>query len=104
MTSTVSVPTCEGEAQVGKDHTYNTYARGCRCLTCKAAKAEYMRVRRAEARDLAAFLRSRKPLHPFGSGSVAQYEERGCRCYECVQAATVKRMGEYDRRSARASA
>lgn len=82
-------------------HGYVPYTRGCRCAVCKVAKANYMRARRARARENAA-------RHTQGSdgsrptrgtawapgatryvapislhGTRAGYDEHGCRCEPC---------------------
>ena len=84
------------------DHGYNAYANGCRCEVCRAAKADYMRERRAAARKAAqkhtrsstgrrgAKGNARMPgatryVAPIAShGTRFGYEEHGCRCFDCT--------------------
>lgn len=69
-------------------HGYSGYTRGCKCPVCRAAKASYMRTRRAAAR-------ARSTAHTRASGIryVAQteshgtryaFDELGCRCASCT--------------------
>jgi hypothetical protein len=85
-------------------HGYSAYTRGCRCDVCRAAKADYMRERRAKARKEAQLhTRSSTGEHghrhtAFAPGSYRHeasipnhgtrygYEEAGCRCAECTAA------------------
>lgn len=87
-------PTGEGvRSEVSPHHgQYTRYTAGCRCTDCKAAKAAYMRQRRAAGRDAARARQSNTPLHPFGAGGRAAYLERGCRCFECREATTIARV------------
>lgn len=89
-----------GEAR----HGYGSYSHGCRCGVCRAAKADYMRDRRAAARARAqANTRSstgqrgaRESARAPGAyrnvasiekhGTRYGYEEAGCRCLECTDA------------------
>lgn len=88
------------------DHGYVRYSRGCRCDTCRQAKADYMRDRRAAARRTAqahtqsstgnrgsrftAFSpgASRHVVNTHKHGRYA-YDELGCRCEVCTTAKTV---------------
>lgn len=87
-------------------HGYNGYASGCRCEECRAAKADYMRARRARARALAqTYTVSSTGDRPNGTTATAPgatrnfahiehhgtrygYEEAGCRCNLCTAART----------------
>lgn len=71
------------------DHDYVSYTRGCRCRTCKTAKAAYSRGRRAAANALAAEVGHRTYTliaDNLTHGTRSTYEERGCRCDPCVNA------------------
>lgn len=61
-------------------HNYSGYSNGCRCGTCKDAKAGYMRERRATA-----YLEVAQSVPGITHGRFG-YEERGCRCDVCVAA------------------
>lgn len=68
-------------------HGYGPYTHGCRCDTCRAAKATYMRRRRAAAKlaaeaDPNRDVTTARVLH----GTRHAYEEHGCRCTSCTQA------------------
>jgi hypothetical protein len=85
-------------------HGYGRYTNGCRCEVCRKAKADYMRQRRAEARALAqrftstpdgkrpnwdnafAVGASRHLARVARHGTRYAYEEKGCRCRECLDA------------------
>lgn len=82
-------------------HGYGKYSHGCRCKTCREAKTEYMRKRRADARLLAqAHTSWAVKGGAWGNGAVRflapverhgtrfAYEERGCRCGDCTEART----------------
>jgi hypothetical protein len=62
-------------------HGYGAYTSGCRCDTCRDAKAAYMRGRRD-----AAYLRGPAVVTDprVRHGTRSAYEERGCRCDECA--------------------
>lgn len=85
---------------------HGTYARysshpGCRCDECRAAKANYMRERRANARRMAH--RHSVPGSPFVAdvkthGTRAAYEEHGCRCAPCRKARAVSDAETYAKR------
>jgi hypothetical protein len=68
-------------------HGYSGYTNGCRCDTCRAAKATYMRTRRAQARALAAATArlTGRPRHAPGVTHATSYAyfEKGCRCPAC---------------------
>ena len=86
------------------EHGYVAYTRGCRCDVCRAAKADYMRERRAAGRAnarlhtvsatgrrgqhynawLPGATRYIAPLERHGTR--AGYEEHGCRCVACTTA------------------
>jgi hypothetical protein len=61
-------------------HGYSGYSNGCRCETCRAAKADYMARRRADA-----YVTDSTPeADPdITHGTRSAYEERGCRCAQC---------------------
>jgi hypothetical protein len=87
-----------------KGHGYLSYTYGCRCATCRQGKADYMRERRAAARQAAEKhtqgsdgLRPKKNtarapgatrfLAPdVTHGTRYAYEEHGCRCFDCTDA------------------
>lgn len=69
-----------------RTHDYVGYTEGCRCDTCKAAKAEYMSARRAAA--------AADPVAAVSGvthGTRFAYEERGCRCQRCCEHHEAKR-------------
>lgn len=69
-------------------HGYVTYSRGCHCTTCRAAKAAYMRNRRANAARVA-MNAARQGLRHIAYSEVhgrAAYDELGCRCPSCFTA------------------
>jgi rubredoxin len=69
-------------------HDYARYSQGCRCETCKAAKADYIRTRRAAAAGL------RRQAVAAGQVYVAAgithgasgYRDASCRCPVCCRA------------------
>lgn len=63
-----------------KTHSYGGYTQGCRCDTCKSAKAAYMAARRGLAYIQPALSDSQDITH----ATRFAYEERGCRCGPCV--------------------
>lgn len=87
-------------------HGYGAYTNGCRCEVCRAAKADYMRQRRAAAVAAAAkHTQSSTRKRPARSTAFAPgatryvaagvthgtryaYEEHGCRCRGCTDAHT----------------
>lgn len=87
-------------------HGYGPYTRGCRCVVCRQAKADYMRARRARGRAYAQRLTAsstgRRPnrdaaFTPGAERALAvgvkhgtryAYEEHGCRCGPCTTART----------------
>ena len=95
--------------------TYAAYSNkpGCRCDECRKAKAEYMRERRAEAREVAQKYSEPNPrakgarrvgalryvANIDSHGTRFGYEEHGCRCLECTDA-----RGDSDRRYRKAGA
>lgn len=69
-------------------HGYGPYSNGCRCETCRAAKAAYMRERRAAGTVLLRAAQARQnTLRPHSRtathGTRAGYETHGCRCKRC---------------------
>lgn len=104
-------------------HGYGPYTNGCRCDVCKAAKADYQRAKRADARAVAAqyttpMKTSDRPVVPgrrrmrvgdlryvvaaAKHGSAASYIELGCRCIPCTDALIAKRAAERSRARRRA--
>lgn len=65
-----------------RTHGYVGYTRGCRCDTCKAAKAAYIAGKRAAA---AASARPGVAVSGVTHGTRFAYEERGCRCVWCCE-------------------
>jgi hypothetical protein len=64
------------------DHGYSRYTNdGCRCGTCRAAKAAYHRRARAEAARAA---RPGRVIAGIKHGTRHGYREKGCRCGDCV--------------------
>lgn len=65
---------------MSEEHGYSAYTHGCRCETCRKAKAGYSARARATGRENA-----RTGRYPSGvtHGTRSAYEERGCRCAEC---------------------
>lgn len=83
-------------------HGYTGYTHGCDCDVCRAAKAEYMRKRRAEA---TARRRSGVKIEgDFTHGTFFGYEEKGCGCWECSEAKRLKRHAEELRAKTRSEA
>jgi len=62
-------------------HGYGGYGRGCKCGTCRAAKAAYHRKMRAEAIAKAA---PGVAVEGVKHGTRGAYREKGCRCEACV--------------------
>lgn len=72
------------------EHGYVRYTRGCRCQVCRAAKATYVRAKRASARE------KRLWVALFGDGGryvatgithgYAGYQDYSCRCEVCTAA------------------
>jgi hypothetical protein len=75
-------------------HDYARYSQGCRCGACKAAKAEYIRTRRAATADL------RRQAAATGQVYVAAgithgasgYRDASCRCDVCCRAKKVSQV------------
>lgn len=73
-------------------HGYGAYTRGCRCDTCRSAKAAYMRGRRAKknyGKRRIQYFDGERCIVAVGlakHGTRYGYEERGCRCPTCRQA------------------
>jgi hypothetical protein len=61
-------------------HGYGSYTDGCRCRTCKDAKADYQARRRAEA-----YSADHEMPENVSHGCRSTYEEHGCRCGPCKQ-------------------
>lgn len=99
-------------------HGYVAYTYGCRCEVCRAAKADYMRARRAQARTVTyaipgANATSQRPTNgsAFSPGAVRfvasiprhgtryGYEEKGCRCRACTSARTTADARYYAKRA-----
>lgn len=72
------------------DHGYNAYTHGCRCTTCREAKAAYMREKRRKSRDLprpAVDAETGRYVAPIDHhGTVHGYQQHCCRCLECTEA------------------
>lgn len=67
------------------EHGYSAYTHDhCRCEVCRQAKADYVRARRAAGRQVAQPGVRVDDLKRHGTRF--GYEERGCRCDECVGA------------------
>lgn len=85
-------------------HGYVAYTHGCRCDTCRKAKADYMRARRAKGRALARHVQTktrRRYVAPIEAhGTRYGYEERGCRCIDCTDARTAADTARRHRRIA----
>jgi len=102
-------------------HGYGPYSTGCRCDICRAAKAAYLRARRAEHREIAAKHTvgstgkrpapgtARAPgatryLAPIANhGTRFGYEEKGCRCFPCSDARALSDRERLARRRAEAN-
>lgn len=71
------------------EHGYNAYANGCRCDVCRAAKADYMREKRATARAL----RAADDAVPYLHHGISGYQDSHCRCHVCraAKSAAVRR-------------
>jgi hypothetical protein len=70
-------------------HGYTAYAHGCRCRTCRDAKAAYVRDAREQRR------RARRLVQQYGTGrnyvdgithGYAGYQDYSCRCATCSAA------------------
>jgi hypothetical protein len=84
-------------------HDYDRYAGGCRCKTCRAAKAEYMRTRRAakaqQRREHEAA--TGRPYVAEGiTHGITGFQEHGCRCFTCRLADSHSYMRREARRRA----
>ncbi len=80
-----------------KTHGYNAYANGCRCEVCRAAKAAYMRTKRAATLALSRRFtddRGRYLAQGITHGTAAGYVDYRCRCRPCTTAATAKTARE----------
>lgn len=67
-------------------HGYGGYTRGCRCDTCRAAKAEYMRTKRAAAasrREQATARGQAYVAQGVYHGTSSSYKDASCRCGRC---------------------
>lgn len=78
-------------AECATPHGYNRYTHGCRCEECRAAKATYMRDKRARARAV-----GQRVVEGIKHGT-AGYKDHLCRCETCLGAKTA----EWERRKAR---
>ena len=88
-------------------HDYSGYTGGCRCDTCRAAKAAYMRgrrgaARREGARDLAE-TGERRTVQWISHGTTGYYEY-GCRCERCLGEKAAHERRRYPRVKARRQA
>ena len=63
-------------------HGYNAYSNGCRCQTCRDAKAAYTSSKRKQA---TANARPGVPVEGARHGTRVAYKDHGCRCEACVQ-------------------
>jgi hypothetical protein len=63
-------------------HGYAGYGNGCRCQTCKDAKAAYMSEKRTEATKNAM---PGQPVDGAKHGTRVAYKDHGCRCSQCVE-------------------
>lgn len=85
------------------EHGYNAYTHGCRCEVCRAAKAAYVRVKRAEARQY-----SRRHVggeyiaRGITHGTISGYRDSMCRCPECKAVKRAVDRRHYAARKARA--
>lgn len=73
---------------MARAHGYSAYTTGCHCEVCKAAKASYMRDKRASARELrirAALFGERYEAQGITHG-YAGYQDHQCRCPVCTAA------------------
>lgn len=74
------------------EHGYGPYSNGCRCDTCRAAKADYMRTKRARAAalriavEIATGGRIRYYAGDHFQHGLAGYQDLGCRCPTCTAA------------------
>jgi hypothetical protein len=76
-------------------HDYVRYSfGGCRCTTCKAAKAEYVRTRRAAAAELRRQAKAAGQVYVAAgiSHGVSGYRDASCRCQVCFRAAKASRI------------
>lgn len=84
------------------DHGYAAYSHGCRCDTCRTAKADYMRAKRAQAKHVGLVRLNLRKVGEYPRPTVAgvthgtahAYKDNGCRCLPCTEAARVKREAE----------
>jgi hypothetical protein len=68
------------------EHGFTRYGYGCRCEVCRAAKAAYMRKRRAAARErrvAAEAASGSRYVAPGISHGLSGYQDHGCRCFVC---------------------
>lgn len=68
------------------EHGYGPYTRGCRCDVCRAAKADYMRRKRAVAAEWRALAEADGWGRHFVPGithGYAGYQDWHCRCAVC---------------------
>lgn len=71
-------------------HGYNRYAYGCRCDVCRAAKAAYMRDKRAQAAEIRRAALADGAARYEATGTEhgrSGYQNHGCRCPVCFRAA-----------------
>jgi hypothetical protein len=66
-------------------HGYGRYTNGCRCAVCRAAKAAYVRAKRASAAELrvwTALFGERYEATGITHG-ITGYQDHSCRCDLC---------------------
>jgi hypothetical protein len=82
-------------------HGYGGYTNGCRCETCRAAKRQYMRDKRAKASQRRIRTGNRRFIaEGITHGTYAGYADAQCRCYLCSAAkADQDRKGRTDAHS-----
>lgn len=96
----------DGYGRLIHTHGYGGYSRGCRCAECRAAKAAYMRARRAEAAALAVDppswqvdSRGRYVAYGITHGTASGYVEHACRCGPCTTARATQQERQRRRRT-----
>lgn len=78
------------------EHGYYLYTAGCRCAVCRAAKAKYIREKRAAARARALVGTNRGAhLVPGIKHGIFGYQEHRCRCDVCVDTAREVKRRQY---------
>ena len=77
-------------------HGYGRYTNGCRCQVCRAAKAAYVRAKRASAAELrvwCALFGERYEATGITHG-ITGYQDHHCRCEVCRVAKAVRTARE----------